>query len=192
MTVYTLFPSYVNIFYKSIWGPHIATLPTRQWSPGPDNGTFLAWDLSDIDADTMVQEYVDAIEDLFTEEISFQYYQIMNFADEDATPVPVAYGALAQVGTVAAGTIDNKAIQFTITWQCDGGSILKTVLLDANSAQDHEPASPIAIAAVIPDLVAAITAPTNAWASRAGQQPLFPKQGSYTINERLRRAYHMN
>lgn len=192
MAVYTLFPSYVNIFYHSPWAPHVATLPTRQWSTGVGNGTFLAWDASDIDAEDMINEYVDALTALFTTEIVFDYYQINNFADEESAPVPVAYGDLAQAGSVAAGVIDNKAIQFTVTWQCVGGHILKTVLLDANSASDHDKIGPTGIAAAVPDLVTAVTAPTNAWASRAGTQPLFPKQGAYTINERLRRAYHMN
>lgn len=192
MTAYTLYPSFVNIFYHSPWAPHIATLPTRAWSSGPDQGTFNAWDLTDIDADTMINEYVDAAAALLTTEVVFDYYQIMDFLTEEGPPVPVAYGDLAQAGTVAAGTIDNKAIQFTVTWQCDNGHILKTVLLDANSAPDHNKLGPTEIASAVPALVTAITAPTNAWASRAGTKPLFAKQGAYTLNERLRRAYHMN
>lgn len=192
MTLFSLFPSYVNIFYHSPWAPHIATLPTRQWSPGADQGTFTAWDLSDIDADTMINEYVDGVLGILTEEIVFDYYQIMNFLAPDGLPVPVAYADLAQAGTVTPGTIDNKAIQFTVSWQCLGGYLLKTVLMDANSAPDHDRIGATAIAAAIPDMVTAITAATNAWASRAGTQPLFAKQAAYTLNERLRRAYHMN
>lgn len=192
MTVYSLYPSFVRVYYKSIWGFHVQTLPTLQWEAGAGSGSFVTHAAGTVDADDMINAFLTVWSDLFTTEVTWQYYEILNYADEDSFPVPVATAALAQVGTVAPGTINNKAVQLTITWQCAGGHILKTVGLDANASPDFVKLGPTQIAAAVPDVVAEITATTNAWASRAGTQPLFAKQAAYTLNEKLRRSYHEN
>lgn len=192
MTQYSLFPSYVQIFYHSTWAPHVMTIPTRQWSAGDDQGNFLGWDEGTHPADNMIQTFVTAWADLFTSEVVFDYYAIFNYADEESLAVPVAFNDLSTPGTVSPSGITNKAVQITISWQCAGGFLLKTVGLDANSGVDFEKIGPIDIMTFLPDVVTEITAVTNGWASRAGTQPLFPKQAAYTLNEKLRRSYHEN
>lgn len=192
MTVYTLFPSYVQVFYHSPWGVHVQTLPTLQWEAGAGSGSFLTHAAGSIDADVMINAFIDVWLTLFTTEIVFDYYTIFNFADEDALPVPVASAALGQTGSAAPGSLTNKAVQVTISWQCVGGFLLKTVGLDANAPVDFTKLGPTELAAAIPTIIAEVTDDTNAWASRAGTKPLFPKQAAYTLNEKLRRSYHEN
>lgn len=192
MTVFTLFPSYVQANYHSSRGVHVAIMPTLQWSPGGSNGVFETWDSVGVDADTMIQEFFDAYFPLFPTTVEFDSYTIFNFPDEDSHPEPVSFGALGQVGTGNAATTTWVAIQATITWQCGGGFILKTVGLDAVASANFAKTGPLTIATQIPDVVAAITGSGNGWASRAGTQPLFGKQIAYTVNEKLRRNYNLN
>jgi len=192
MTAYSLFPSFVQVYYHSIWSPHVMTLPTRAWLSGADQGEFLGWDDLYHDANDMITALITEWMTLFTEEVVFDFYTIFNYDSEESLPVSVASGVLGLDSGVAAGTISNKAVQITVTWQCLGGFILKTVGLDANPPTDFEKLNPVQVSAGIPGVVDEITALTNGWASRAGTRPLFPKQAAYTLNEKLRRAYHLN
>lgn len=192
MAVHSLFPSFVQIFYHSVWAPHVMTIPTLQWNPGADQGTFDTWEAGTTGADGMINSFIDDWADLFTTAVTFDYYTIFNYADEDALPVPVAFGALGTTGTQTPGSLNDKAVQITVSWQCSDGSILKTVGMDAVAPVDFVKAGPLDLASFIPDIIAEITGVANGWASRAGGQPLFGKQAAFTLNEKLRRNYHEN
>jgi len=192
MAQYGLFPSFVQVYYHSNFGPHVMTLPTRQWSPGLDQGTFSTWSATDHAADDMITALVTAFADLFTTNSEFDYYAIWNYPDEDALPEQVAFGELGIAGTVTPGTINTKAVQTTISWACDGGFLLKTCLMDSNAPAQFGKVNALGILTLIPDIVTEVTGAANGWASRAGTQPLFGKQIAYTLNEKLRRNYHEN
>lgn len=192
MAQYTLFPSFVQVYYHSQYGPHVMTLPTLQWSPGAGQGAFETWDLASISADTMIEAFVTAWAELFTDDSEFDYYAIWNYPDEDSLPVQVAYNTLAIPGGQVAATQNTKAVELTVTWACSGGFILKTVGLDAIGSANFQKVGVTGILALIPDIVAEVTGSGNGWASRAGTQPIFGKQIAYTLNEKLRRSYHEN
>jgi len=192
MTQFSLFPSFVQVFYHSQYGPHVMTLPTLQWSAGADQGDFANWFPGSVDADSMITAFVTAWADLFTDDTEFDYYSIFNYPDEESLPEQVAFGTLAIPGGQVAAAQNTKAVQITISWACVGGFLLKTVALDAIGSAQFEKIGVTGIIALIPDIVDEITGVTNGWASRAGTQPLFGKQIAYTLNEKLRRSYHTN
>lgn len=192
MAAFSLFPSYVQVYYHSPWAPHVMTIPTLQWNDGASGGTFDTWAAGTTGADGMINDFIDQWATLFTSEIEFDYYSIFNFPAEDEDPINVYSGSLAILGTVTPGTINNKAVQLTISWGCSGGSLLKTVGMDANAPTDFLKVGPIGIITFIPLIVAQVTSAASGWASRAGEQPLFGKQVAYTLNEKLRRSYHEN
>lgn len=192
MTEYGLYPSYVQVSYHSPKAPHLMTIPTLQWNQGTGNGTFDTHDAVGIDANDMIQALIDEWALLFPDVVEFDFYTIYDFSDPDGLPSPVSYGALTQVGGVAVGTTTWVAIQMTVTWQCLGGSILKLVGMDAVSSANFAKTGPTDILAFAPGLVAEVTGSGNAWASRAGTQPLLGKQIAFTVNEKLRRNYYLN
>lgn len=192
MAQFGLFPSFVQINYHSPRGPHIATVPMKQWSAGVDQGFVEDWVSTLTNADTMIQEFVDGYAFLFPDNTVFDYYTIFNYEDEESDPVPVAFNTLTQLGATAVGSNIWVAVQQTVTFQCEGGHILKIVGMDAIAGTQFLPVGPTVIAAALPDLVAALTSTVNGWASRAGSMPLFGKQIAYTINEKLRKQYKLN
>lgn len=192
MTRYGLFPSFVQVYYHSQYAPHVMTLPTLQWSPGEDQGTFETWAAGSTGADGMISDFIDVWAELFTDDTEFDYYSIFNYPAEDELPEQVAFGTLATPGGQVAAAQNTKAVELTVTWACAGGFILKTVGLDAIAPANFNKIGVTGILALIPEIVANITGSGNGFASRAGTQPLFGKQIAYTLNEKLRRSYHTN
>lgn len=192
MTVFSLFPSYVQLSYHSPQAPHVALIPTLQWRPGGAWGTFDTWDEGTIDADVMIQEYVDAVVLHYANNVQFDFYTIFNFPDEESDPTAVVFNTLGQVGSVSVGTLTWVAVQQTLTWQCAGGFLLRTVFLDSIATSQFAKISALDAGITYPALISAVLASTNGWASRAGTQPLFIKQAAFTLNEKLRREYRLN
>lgn len=192
MTVYSLFPSYVQIYYHTSNAPHTMIIPTNQWHPGDVQGFFDGWDFGERDADTMINDFIADWADLFTSNTTFDYYTIFNYAEEESLPQAVAFGELAVPGTVSPTGANYIAVQATISWKCDNNSILKTVGMDAVAPDNFQKVLPLGLTTFIPDIIAEVTGVSNAWRSRAGGLPLFGLQAAFTLNEKLRRSYHEN
>jgi hypothetical protein len=191
MPTHSLFPSFVRLNYTSLFGAHIATLPTRQWSPGggtDDSGTFLAWDDSDRDAQAMIVDFATLLADIHRTDTIFDNFTIFSFDSEDAPATPRFSNGLAIPGTVSPGGW-TKAVQTTFTWYDTAFNTAKVVMLDSDSANNfgkHTAASLTAAELAIGTEYATLT---NAWSSRANLRPATLLSVTQTLNEKLRRTY---
>lgn len=183
MTQYTLFPSFVRIFYHSVFAPHTMTIPTLQWQAGAGQGEFITHNAGTVDADTMVNELVDQLAaNYYGASDSFDNYVIYNYTIPDGPPNPVAGNTLAVAGSGTVSAYREDA-QLTILWRTALFNIFKLTLMDAepgaNFKDDVTFGSPESL---LHDIV---TDPDNAFAGRDGTRPLTFVKVRKTINDRL-------
>jgi hypothetical protein len=169
------------------------TLPTRAWNPVPITGTagsFLDWNEDPVDAEGMVKDLTAELSNGFPATVAFDSFVIYNYPSEDEAPVPVASGALTDVGSEAAPG-QTKAVQAQLTFFDTAFNTYKLVVLDVASFDDWEKQSSTSLHAYQEEVFTQITAETNAWASRAGFRPATLRSGTTKLNDELRKQYGM-
>lgn len=187
------YPGFVKLLYHSPFSPHVMIIPTRQWLPpsaGHPSGFFSDWDSTTQDAAVMIQNLVTLLAANFQSNVVFDRAEIWTKASPTAIPVLV-YGF--DVTTPGTGTVTGwqEATQLTIFMRDAANGAFKIVLLDYTSDNQfgkyYDPTSNPAANAV----VAEVSSPTNGWQSRAGGRPQFFRAYTVTLNNRLRREYHL-
>lgn len=188
----SLFPAFVRVEYQSANAPHVMIIPTTQWNDPGDgtDGTFDDHLGGAIAADTMVQALVDELAKFFTSGASFTSYTIYTLATTLADPQPRFTEQLTQVG-VSISTSWQKAVQLTVTARTTLFQLAKLVLLDAASENTWDRITALPGSGNVFDLWAEWSATTNGWSARGGGRPAAFLQVSKTLNEKLRRQYHM-
>lgn len=191
MTAHSLFPSFVRASYHSPDGAHKMTIPTGLWSPGGGtngSGTFLAWDLTDRDAEDMIFDLVNLLTALFPANVTFDDYTIFSFDSEDASPTPRFSNGIGLDGTVESPGW-SKAVQTTISFYDTAFNIVKLVLLDSDSGNNFSKHTAASLSAAELAVGVNFSLITNAWASRANLRPATLLSVTQTLNEKLRRQY---
>ena len=191
---FTLFPSYVRLFYHTKFAPHTMTIPTLQWISDVDAGLFETHNAGTINALDMITDLATVLASVYIEETDFfDSYVIYNFPSEDGFPQPVRSGVLAiEGGTAGPETLYRQAGQYTITWHTDIFNIFKLVLLDQSGGADFDPIRTLPGAGFLFDLNGLVTDLDSGWAGRDGHPPTTFIQVAITLNERLRRAGKLN
>jgi hypothetical protein len=194
VTENSLSPAFVRIFYSSVFGPHVQTIPTRAWTPpagGFTHGSFLDWTNTARDAADMIADMVAAEADTMITDSVFTSYLIFTQASATDDPILVDGAALSVFGGDATPGW-YKAVETTYSLLDTSGSKAKLVLLDSATQNTFD------AVAVITDLTAAqqavmteFTSTGNGWSSRAGFRPSTFRRSTKTLNEKLRRAYRM-
>lgn len=186
-----LYPSFVRIRYTSVYGPHTQTIPTRQWTGDAGSpGTYLAWDgATVVNADEMVEALITAMLPNVLPSTSYNSYEIFDVPVIDEPPVwKFAKYVSGQVGTLV-NTGTDRAVQYTMTFKCTDGNLLKHVTLDTPVGNTF--GNVIGLSARDADIAAELTNTTNAWQGRQGGQPIAFSNITISLNKRLRREYHM-
>jgi len=191
MAINSLYPAFVQIQYHSAYAPHVMTLPTTQWTPDLDYGTFACWDGSDKAADDMVEELVLLMVPFFKSTVQFDYWTVYTMADPTAPAIPRKGAAIGEPGT-SAGTGWDKATQATWSFKTEDGGLSKVVMLDLETGGAFGKITPAGLTGDAAAFVAKWTADTEGWSGRDNSKPDFFLQISYTLNEKLRREYHLN
>lgn len=186
-------PAFVKIEYASANAPHVALIPTLAWNDPEDgsDGTFDTHSGSVVGADGMINDLVDAIAVGYTSGLVFSNYTIFTQASPSADPVPRYSALLTQVG-LTTSTSWQKAVQVTMTWRTVTNGIFKIVLLDAISSNNFDKATALTGGSVQLAVNGEVTDLAEGWAGRDGGRPATFLQRSITLNEKLRRQYHMN
>lgn len=189
MTVYELDPAFVVIDYHSAYAPHKMTIPTLEWNSGAGNGDFATHAGSAIAADTMVEALITKLKALVPAGVAFDGWTVYTKASPTAQSIPRTFKASTAVGT--AGASWDKATQLTISAKTTGANDAKLTLMDAASGDDFNLITPSSANASMTALLAEWFADTNGWAGRDGTRPYYFQQASVTLNEKLRKQYHM-
>lgn len=189
MTEYALDPAYVVIDYHSVYAPHKMTLPTLEWNSGGTYGDFATHAGSAISADTMIEAMIVVLKAFVPASVAFDGWTVFTKATPTAQAIPRTFKSSAVVGT--AGLSWNKAVQLTISAKTTGANDAKISIMDAASGDDFDLITPSSASASYTALLAEWFADTNGWAGRDGTRPFYFQQASLTLNEKLRKQYHM-
>jgi len=171
------------------------TIPLKEHSPvsgGHIAGTNLAWDASQVDTDTMMQGLADLLKPFFAPETTFINYTIYEYADELTPGVPV----VSIPFTTAVGTGDPviQAAQATFNFKTTGFGAFKIVMLDARVSATFGPLISLVSPANDDEIALRdfLTLNTNAFSGRDNQRPAVLQRVTYTLNEKLRKAYRLD
>lgn len=194
MTRYDLSPAFVRLEYHSAFGVHVQILPTREWSPPDvdnDFGFYQSWDASGVrDTDSMINDLCTKMAAFMPATSHYDNYSVWTQEDENSAPVFAISNVLDIDGTDATPGW-SKAVQETWTFRDTGGKVSKLVLLDSSSGDSFDRQTVLVPASAGDALRDEFCGGTQAWASRAGNQPVTFMQVAFTLNETLRRQYHM-
>jgi hypothetical protein len=191
MTVYTLYPAFVRLFYHTTQLNHVATLPVVGWNEpvsGHDYGTFDAHDLSSPDADDIVQEYATVIQPIFSEDVTIDSYVIYTMSSPTAKPQPRVGNTVALTGTNTDNTWF-KANQVTMSLRTSTFNKSKWTLLDVPVTDVYSKTSALPGSGIYRDWFDIISGLDKPWCGRDRNRPSGFISITTTLNEKLRRAY---
>lgn len=193
MTLHTLYPGFIRLFYHTAFGNHTMTLPTR--APNPVGGTngfggYENWDSDPIDAKDMIDALVAELVDFHPATANFDNAIIYQVLVSGGEPNPLFSVPIDEPGT--AVTADVPASQTTMTMRTTDFNISKLTWFDATPSTDFLPLRSLPVSGQPLDLFNVWTSRDWAWAGRDGFRADSFIQVSYTLNEALRRSYRLN
>jgi len=191
MTVNSLSPAYVVVDYHTAFAPHRMTLPTLAWHidlVNPD-GFFDTWDSTGRDGAVMVDAFTDLLLPLYDNTFVVDGYTIYNKPLPTDVPQPVyEHRYTAKVGT-GTPTGWSEAVQKTYFMRTTAFGASKLVLLDAWTNNNF--GKYYTVTSDEQDLLDEFMQPFNGWSGRDNAKPNALRALTITLNERLRREYHL-
>lgn len=185
------FPGFVEFDYHSEFGAHKMRVCTGQWSPGAGFGTFLAWDATNVDAETMCDDYIADVKKFFRATTVFDGWTIFTQASPTARALPMTGKRVTVAGTSVLANQYNKATQATWTFFTTLFGIFKIVMLDVETVGFEKITSTSASADELA-FIGALQDSAKSWSGRDNAKPQSFKQIAFTLNESLRRKYGEN
>jgi hypothetical protein len=193
MTAFSLSPAFVVVNYHSPFAPHKMTLPTLAWSSlggTHGEGGYTAWDeVTNRDADDMIKDLVTALADVMPDDTTFDDYIIYTKADAHAANIPQRAGPLAITGTLTGAY--PPATQATWSFRTAAFNHFKLVTLDTQPPSDFARIEAADWSVDQNAVRTQLESDGNAWAARDGTQIATAIRITFTLNEKLRRAYRL-
>jgi hypothetical protein len=193
MPVHELYPAVVKYNYQSPFGLHVMTLPTREWldtRPSDAFGSYDDWDSNFVDAESFWDTFASEMTVEFTDDIFITSWEIWTYATPGGPAQFRVSKAITEQGAFVS-TNPFKAVQETYNFLDTEGLAVKLTFMDA-VARDFDKATQYAVlAGGEQDLVDRFTGTDGVFSSRAGNRPATFRSRTTTINEKLRREYHM-
>lgn len=187
-------PAFVKAEYRSADGPHVAIWPTREWSPpagGFDYGSFPAWaDDSAVDAEAMIESLIAVVKAPMSTTTVFNRYTIFTQAAPGAPAIPRMTKAITVAGLEDDGSWES-AVQATMTFRTESNGISRIVFLDIPSNGSFAKSVSIDPAGVYDEIATQWTGTAVAWSGRDNTRPASFVSLTWTLNEKLRRAYDL-
>lgn len=190
----SLSPGYWVLRTRSQYAAHTQTIPTRLPSFtafGIDNISYPSWAGGSVSASDMLTDYLAKLADCHPDTTTFDLLEIFSQPTPDDFPQLIAVEAIGSVGADETTGWD-EATQVTLTGKDTNGSDARLILLDVHTNNNFGRFSLASITTAYKDLWAVIADEDNAFSSRKGFRPDALIQQSITLNEKLRREYHLN
>lgn len=194
MAVFDIAPSMVKIFYHSSRGSHVMTRPTRQWIGTPWDvlgGSFPNWvDDAEIDAPTMIEDFIALLLPLYTEDVVFDSYIIYNVeepAPGETVNVPVYAKLLTGQAGEGLASVNHLAFMKTYSFLSSESHNAKIVLLDVPTGGQINKTGTVTGDELA--LVNAFMSVENAWAARDDNRPVAFRSLNQSVNKALERKY---
>jgi hypothetical protein len=190
MAINSKAPGFYEVNYHSAYAPHKMEICTRLIDvPSLE---FESWDtLSTPAVDTMVTDLVTLFLPFFPSTVEFDNWKYFYQPTKDDLPLLVSSGAFTSLVGTDGSPGWTKANQGTLSYMGTGGSKGRLVFLDSTTDNDFSPiltAPPMSDARAIMD---ELSNTGNAWSTRGNERPETFLGYFKTINEKLRREYHM-
>ena len=185
-------PAFVVIDYHSVRGPHkmqIGLTGITNIGASADLLQATAWDASSPLILDMVTDLVTEIVPRYPATAAFDSCSIFSQPDPEDLPLFVGAFSISSIGTAATpGWFD--ATQESINMRDSLGFMAKLSLMDFASGNDFgKYLNPVTIG--VDGIFDQLSASSNAWMSRAGNQISSFISRTATLNEKLRRAYRL-
>lgn len=190
MTVNSIHPGFVTIDYSSIYGPHKMTIPTRTptFTLIGDDPQYEAWDASTVLGSTMVHDLIALLRQILITTMTVDGFTIYAVPTVGATAQPIWSEVLGSAG-LATTTGWAKAVQVTMSMRTAAFGAAKAVFLDVPTLNTFE--TTVSPASEYVDFFEELADPSNAWSGRDNARIALLKGITITLNEELRRQYHM-
>lgn len=186
-------PTGILINSHSLYAPHKAYMKALEWSPTPNvngAGSIATWNAGTIDADDMVQAFVNVLIPFFPTSYAWDNYVIFTYPTPEADPEPMASGSLTQVGTSGSPGW-SKAVQQTLTFRTNLFGLARIVMLDADSSDEFDRHTAVPVGGSLEALINVFTDDDNGWSGNDNGRPDVYLGATKTLNEKLRREYRM-
>ena len=193
MTVFSLAPAFVQINYHTLEAPHKQLIPTLAWDENlgtEGKGGYINWNAAEVDADTMITSLVTDLAVLFPDTTLFDDYVIFTKADAEAPNLPRAANALGVAGAGVTAAV--PAAMQTWSFRTADFNHFKLVLLDLVVASGFLPTTPGNTTDAQDDVIADLTAATQAWSARDNSRITTLIRITAKINDVLRHAYRLD
>jgi len=167
------------------------TLPTKQWFPTSITGglgSYQAWNLNTIDAETMIRALVTVLKPFLKTNGSFDNITIYTQATATSPNIPQASLAISEAGT--GGATDEAAVSATWNFKTLANGNGKITVLDSPIlATWFNRILPVNFNAAQIAVALEYGYASNAWSGRDDSQPLTVRSITYDLNDKLQRAY---
>lgn len=187
-------PSVIRISSQSEFGPHESFVPTLLWTDAAstnNHGKFDTWNGGNIDAVDMINDLMDVLKPFFDSTTTFNDWVIFSQADPTAPLVPVQSDSFTGVVGTTTLTGWRKAMQRTMSFRTESFNLFKIVMLDIPNTNNWDKLNTLPGSGIYPDLVALVTDKDHGFSGRDNTRPVSFISATYTLNEKLRRAYRM-
>lgn len=186
-----LYPAYVRIEYVTPTTQHTMTRPTLQWNGDGigDPGTFNAHVGAPVPGDTMVEDFIDAMMQLYLPDCNSVAYTIFNVPEVGEDPQPVFGKNYSSVGgAVETDAGSSKAWVNTMQFRTSNFGLARVNLMEAaRYGADGKFTAPLAGSYAA--FAAEFSDETNGWAGRDNGRPAVYLNSIWKPNDRLIREY---
>jgi hypothetical protein len=187
----SLAPGFIVINEHSEFGLHKRVLPTRVWTGlTGSSGTYVPWGGGTISDHDMVFSFVTKIKEVMVTTYHFDDYTVYTQADENSPPLP-RFTEIIDIAGLLTAADAVPASQGTMTFRTAAFGKFKLTLLDAIPSGDFLPQRPGDFTTDQSNLALEIESDANAWQARDGSQITTLLRLTWTLNEKLRKAYRL-
>lgn len=185
-------PGFIRVDYLSPYAPHVMILPVNTIdvdAGAPEDSTILAWDSGQRDWVDMATDLLTEIADAYATTVNFNRITLFNKPDPDLDAVFLASEAIDIDGTVETPGW-YQGTQLTLNAKDGENKIAKLVLLDFASGglfTKTQTLTGSGLEAIWGEWASNL----NGWSSRNGLRPSTFISATRTLNEKLRRNYHL-
>ncbi len=186
----SLFPAFFRLFYQTAQAAHVATVPTREWSPGGGGGggSFDSWAAGPVDAATMIEGYVDLLLPFCVNTTTYKECIIYTMDSPTAPPRPRGFITFTgKTGSSGGAAIPASMGQYVL--RTDTFGLFKVVFLDQPVSSNFLPINTVTPASELDDLIQYLADDGNAFAGRDGGQVLGFVHATFKLNDELRKQY---
>lgn len=191
----SLSPASVEIRYHSLYAPHTATIPTKEWFPTSitgNLGSYTSWLGAPVDAEAMVVALINLLRVFVPGTTLFDSATIFTQATATSPRIPRNTKALSIAGT-GSTALATAAWSSTFNFITSNFGKGKLVLLDAVQPSTWlVPVLPADFDAPVIALDAEFSNGNNAWSGRDDFPPAIISKITYDVNNKLQKAYFGN